>query len=184
MAKSKEEQAAYLRDWRAKNPDKVAAARQRELAARKTAAGRAQSAEAQRTWCAENPDKRHAIQQRADIKRGGDPQYRQRKVTIAIAHKLGVAPETVAELRQRGTCCPICNEPYPVKCVRGDLRARVIDHDHATGDVRGVICGACNIMLGAARDNPEILDRGKRYLNGEIGRITCTRTQTSDRRSA
>jgi hypothetical protein len=32
-----------------------------------------------------------------------------------------------------------------------------IDHDHKTNKVRGLLCHACNLTLGLARDNVEIL---------------------------
>jgi hypothetical protein len=40
----------------------------------------------------------------------------------------------------------------------------VVDHCHTTGKVRGLLCNACNRMLGYGRDNPDILRRGIEYL--------------------
>ena len=40
----------------------------------------------------------------------------------------------------------------------------VVDHDHETGDVRGVLCNPCNIILGKAKDNPDILKNAANYL--------------------
>ena len=39
-----------------------------------------------------------------------------------------------------------------------------VDHDHANGEVRGLLCMHCNQMLGGARDDPELLARGIQYL--------------------
>ncbi len=39
-----------------------------------------------------------------------------------------------------------------------------IDHDHATGRVRGALCHLCNVALGAVRDNPETLMAMISYL--------------------
>jgi uncharacterized protein (DUF433 family) len=39
-----------------------------------------------------------------------------------------------------------------------------IDHDHATGKVRGLLCLQCNAALGNVRDRPEALARLKLYL--------------------
>jgi len=39
-----------------------------------------------------------------------------------------------------------------------------IDHCHATGKVRGVLCGPCNRMLSNARDRSDVLISGAQYL--------------------
>jgi hypothetical protein len=39
-----------------------------------------------------------------------------------------------------------------------------VDHDHETGAVRGLVCNACNFLLGQARDNTEILKSAILYL--------------------
>lgn len=51
-----------------------------------------------------------------------------------------------------------------------------VDHDHnccETGScgkcVRGVLCHQCNIILGHAKDNPELLDKASSYLRERIG---------------
>lgn len=46
----------------------------------------------------------------------------------------------------------------------------VIDHNHRTGKVRGILCNNCNIALGAVQDNYLLLERAAIYLrnNGEL----------------
>lgn len=39
-----------------------------------------------------------------------------------------------------------------------------VDHDHKTGRVRGLLCSACNLLLGKARESEEILLRAASYL--------------------
>ena len=62
--------------------------------------------------------------------------------------------------------CGICNTelkmPSPGKGQKNDVVA--IDHDHATGQVRGLLCGACNKGLGAFKDNPEILMNAVKWV--------------------
>ncbi len=43
------------------------------------------------------------------------------------------------------------------KLISGPGRLAV-DHCHATGKIRGLLCGRCNLTLGAAEDSPEILE--------------------------
>ena len=40
-----------------------------------------------------------------------------------------------------------------------------VDHDHSTGEVRGLLCENCNLMLGHARDNKVVLENAIKYLN-------------------
>ena len=41
----------------------------------------------------------------------------------------------------------------------------VVDHNHKTGKFRGHICQFCNMLLGDAQDDKNILLQGYRYLN-------------------
>jgi hypothetical protein len=44
-------------------------------------------------------------------------------------------------------------------------RALFIDHDHKTGKLRGLLCHNCNVLLGHAFDNLDILVAAYSYLN-------------------
>jgi len=57
--------------------------------------------------------------------------------------------------------------PKPDNCeICGVIGKICFDHDHATGLFRGWICNGCNSALGHTHDNPEILKRLARYLEG------------------
>lgn len=51
-------------------------------------------------------------------------------------------------------------------CLRSPRSQRLaVDHDHKTGEVRGLLCKVCNHrLLGAAKDNIETLRRAVNYL--------------------
>lgn len=54
------------------------------------------------------------------------------------------------------TRCDICNRPRNEKSA--------IDHDHFTGQIRGLLCYHCNLMLGHAKDDPVVLIAAAEYL--------------------
>lgn len=56
------------------------------------------------------------------------------------------------------------------------------DHNHAKGEFRGWICNHCNLILGHAKDNAELLEKMIQYLRGN-GAIKPTFHQISMRLS-
>ena len=56
--------------------------------------------------------------------------------------------------------CKICSAPIT-------LENSAIDHNHDTGEFRGVLCRNCNRALGLFKDNPEILKKAAIYLETE-----------------
>lgn len=120
-----------------------------------------------------------AISNQWHRKRAEDPEYRERKnqrardwraanqgEQLTRAYKgynlrqlYGITFEHFEEmLAAQGGRCAICSERF-----RSGFTTHV-DHDHATGRVRGILCDACNNGLGRFRDNPEVLQRAARYL--------------------
>ena len=65
-------------------------------------------------------------------------------------------------LGSQGGACAIC------KCKENIFRGRSIyfcvDHDHATGKVRGLLCSACNRALGLFKDDTSIIKSSLDYL--------------------
>lgn len=54
--------------------------------------------------------------------------------------------------------CPICTKPF------SSNRLACIDHDHETGQVRGLLCTACNYFIGETHDDAAKLRRAADYL--------------------
>ncbi len=58
--------------------------------------------------------------------------------------------------KQHG-CCAICRKmPRKTKLS--------VDHNHETGEVRGLLCCGCNLMLGNAQENSTVLRLAAIYL--------------------
>lgn len=71
----------------------------------------------------------------------------------------GLTGEQYSEMlgRQRG-CCAICREPPPAN------KRLSVDHCHATGTVRGLLCTNCNLGIGKLGDTAEAIERALNYL--------------------
>lgn len=80
------------------------------------------------------------------------------------AHKLqtkyGLTPEMYVRLLvYQGRRCAICQRS------REELdQDFVVDHDHATEEVRGLLCHSCNRALGCLRDDIKTLQMASQYL--------------------
>jgi hypothetical protein len=62
--------------------------------------------------------------------------------------------EVDAMREAQGGVCAICRT----------APAMHVDHDHGTGQVRGMLCFSCNAALGHFKDDPAVLRRAARYL--------------------
>jgi len=56
-------------------------------------------------------------------------------------------------------CCAICGSDD--ETIDGHLH---VDHDHGTGEVRGLLCTSCNKGLGLLQDNVDMLESAIKYL--------------------
>lgn len=66
--------------------------------------------------------------------------------------------------KQKGLCA-ICLQPSSQKSNnKKTIKSLAVDHDHITGHVRELLCGACNSMLGYANDSIDRLNDAINYL--------------------
>jgi len=78
--------------------------------------------------------------------------------------KFGVTQaEFDLRLQIQDSKCAICLQPE-----RENRRKQLcLDHNHRTGQVRGLLCSRCNRILGYVHEDTTILTRAVRYLEWE-----------------
>lgn len=105
-------------------------------------------------WKKRNPEKAKEVQRRAIFKM-----------------KYGITLEEYeALLKKQNGICAICKEP----CRSG--RRLCVDHNHETGQVRGLLCVYCNRnIVGIIDTSKELVMRALKYVDGEVdaGPVEC-----------
>jgi len=70
-------------------------------------------------------------------------------------------------LKYQNGVCAICGERETRK-IKGKIQSLSIDHNHITGQIRGLLCATCNLALGNLRaderDGIDILTSAVSYL--------------------
>ena len=65
--------------------------------------------------------------------------------------------------KEQNNSCALCGRHEDMV-----KRGLVVDHDHTTGELRGLLCNDCNTSLGKLGDNEVGLTRALRYVKGEL----------------
>lgn len=94
-------------------------------------------------------DKVKEYQNREDVKL--------RRIERDFKRKYNLTLEAYAALleKQQGKCA---------LCLREQTERLHVDHNHSTGEVRGLLCERCNRALGLFADSPALLASAVRYL--------------------
>ena len=81
-----------------------------------------------------------------------------------LSYQYKLTPEDYEDLLcECDAKCMICG------CSAKEHKARtgrflVVDHDHMTGKIRGLLCATCNRGIGLLQDNPSLLTKAATYL--------------------
>lgn len=83
-----------------------------------------------------------------------------------LVYEFGITLAQYEEMLQaQDGKCAICNQPerrfHPKT---GKLWELCVDHDHESGEIRGLLCCDCNTALGLFKDNPDSLYAAIKYL--------------------
>lgn len=78
--------------------------------------------------------------------------------------RFGLTPEQYLEmLEKQGGVCAICGKAETVTGKNGAPIHLAVDHDHETGNVRGLLCRMCNIGLGYLEGDIDFVEAAMRY---------------------
>lgn len=81
------------------------------------------------------------------------------KQRLARMHGRSVVADTKAREEFDGKCA-ICGTTKP------NRKGWCVDHVHdGSGDVRGILCGACNVGIGYLKDSAELLAKALEYIS-------------------
>jgi hypothetical protein len=98
----------------------------------------------------------------ATHRRAEDLRQKKAKRAAGVEKTYGISAEDNHELYLlQGGKCWLCRK------ATGATKSLAVDHDHATGEVRGRLCGPCNQFIGRLRDDPEAAQRLVAYLTGD-----------------
>jgi hypothetical protein len=74
-------------------------------------------------------------------------------------NRYGLTHETFLQmLASQGGRCPVCRTDAPAGV------GWCVDHDHVTGQVRGILCDWCNQALGRFKDDPDVIAAAAKYV--------------------
>lgn len=111
-------------------------------------------------WRARNPEKARAASA-SWISRNQDKRSSyMREWQLQNSYGIGVE-QYDSILAEQGGMCAICSTDKPT----GKWKVFAVDHDHDTGQVRGLLCNECNRGMGLLKDNASLLRLAAEYLD-------------------
>jgi Autographiviridae endonuclease VII len=108
-----------------------------------------------RKWRERYPERYREGQRRYREEHGEQRRQRDRAGHLRRKYGLRAADYDFLVVAQGGLCA-ICGQP--------DERGLHVDHEHATGLVRGLLCGRCNKAIGLLDEDPLRFESAKDYL--------------------
>jgi hypothetical protein len=116
---------------------------------------RAKHAASTRAYIAAHPEKDAAHKKRT--RESGRGTWQQRKSRYGLTRE-----KFAAMLTAQNGCCGLCHEPFR------EGQKQCVDHRHGTNRARGILHVNCNLLIGHAHDNPEMLLKALEYLRMDL----------------
>lgn len=76
-------------------------------------------------------------------------------------------------LNEQGGVCAACGRAETRKHPSGRICSLSLDHDHATGAPRGLLCHGCNVALGWLKEDPAIIQGLMDYIRKWPSRVVA-----------
>ncbi len=103
----------------------------------------------------DDPAYRQGILDTSKDRYHNDPEFRERHDNQVLLQLYGITTEQRQKMEvEQNSLCAIC----------GLHRELFIDHNHETGQVRGLLCPGCNIGIGQFQENPQRMLTAAEYL--------------------
>lgn len=103
-------------------------------------------------------EKKHkSLKKAAEKRKKPEEQLKKEGWVRFLKNTYGITPEQYNEflVKQDGKC-PVCHNQLPLKSV--------IDHNHETGEVRGILCIGCNLIVGTVEKRKKLIEGSVLYL--------------------
>ena len=83
-----------------------------------------------------------------------------------LKYKFGITPEEVDSLlmSQCGVCALCGQQETKLEFRTGKVMSLSVDHNHKSGQIRGLLCQKCNSIIGYANEDVELLQKVIDYL--------------------
>ena len=145
----KTQRSLYAKQWRAKNPEKTA-----EHSKKSRIKNKDKIRERQRKWRNKN------IEYQTQKSKEWYANNKDRVRDLQLKKEFGISLDKYNEMldNQNGSCF-LCGGGPDAK-----HKNLAVDHDHATGKVRALLCRGCNVGIGNLKDNPELLEKAAKYI--------------------
>lgn len=159
--RTREQNTERMRKWRLNNPEK-----KRALDKRQYWKNREKFLEKNRIYKEQNPEyfRQYTQENKERLHRYYRKYYTTNRLRVRT-RKFKLSPEVfgLMELQQRSRCA-ICGRTESRRHNNGNPYSLAIDHNHTTGVIRELLCGACNHGLGHFKDDPKLLRAAADYL--------------------
>lgn len=167
---NRDEALSKAAEYRARNRDAIAAKKSAARLANRDEANakdrerwsaRRATENAKRRAVNQSPEKRaEFLAKNREYMRAWTAKNRYRVAIARRARKFGTSVDALERLMElQKASCAICAAPLSF-----EDKSTHVDHSHATGAIRGLLCHSCNLMLGHSHDSIEKLEAAISYL--------------------